>query len=284
MKEIKKIINLFFYKPHNAENFGEYLCQKVIKEMGYDLNCYFDGKPIPQQLDHILTGIGPFFNKKNYHMYFEGKCKKWYIWGTGVECVPLPNGESKIHNNILKDHCVITLLRGPLTKEYYGIEEDILLGDPAYLTSYFFKFPKENKKNVLITHHYDNSRKNMKEIDLELSCLMNNDGNGSIDDKFFTILKSIYNANIVLTSSMHVAVVAYTYGIPFAIISKRERDISTEWKWYDTLQNLGIINKIKVCNSVEEGYDWWNSIKDQIKPLTVEYQEKILNTFPFKSE
>ena len=191
MKDTKKEINLFLFKPVNAENFGEYLCKKIINEMGFELNNYSDTNPIPNQLDYILTGIGGFFNEFIYHTYLKGKFKKWYIWGNGVDCIPKPNWESRVPDDVVKNDCVITLLRGPLTKEYYGIEEDILLGDPGYLASYFFKFPEEKKKNVLIKHHYDITRKDMDNIDVEFSCLMKPDEYGDIDNKFLTILKSI---------------------------------------------------------------------------------------------
>lgn len=283
MKETKKEINLFLFQPDEGENFGEYLCKMVIKEMGFNLNNYSTTNPIPKQLDHVLTGIGPFFNEELYRAHLKGKFKKWYVWGTGVHCIVRPNFGSRLPADVI-NQCVITLLRGPLTKEYSGIKEDVLLGDPGYLASYFFKFPEEEKKNVLITHHHDTVKKEMKDIDIELSCLMKEEENSSFDDKALTILKSISNANIVLTSSMHIAIVAYTYGVPFAMVSKVERDLSKEWKWHDTLQNMGITKEIKLCNSVEEGYAWWNSVKDEIKPFTVEYQEKILATFPFKKE
>lgn len=284
MKEQKKDINLFMFQPETGENFGEFLCKRVINEMGFELNNYSNRKPIIGELDYVLTAIGGYFNMRIYRRELKDRFKKWYVWGNGVDCNPKPNGKSRVPARVVRDECVITLLRGPLTKEYYDITDDILLGDAGYLASHYFRIPEEPKKNVLITHHYDIEKKNMNGVDVELSCQMEDDENGSVNDKFNTILKSIANANIVMTSSMHVAVVAYSYGVPFAMISKRETDLSQEWKWRDMLLNIGVTKDIKLCESIEEGYSWWNEARKQIKPITTEYQQQIINSFPFDSK
>lgn len=273
-------INIFLFKtPGNYENMGEYLCKKVISKMGFELNNYSNVRQIDRPIDYILTGIGGFLNN-DIHSSFLTKAKKWYVWGSGVHCIPKP--DSKLSEDIIKNKCIISLLRGPMTKDYYDIKDDILLGDPGYLASYFFKFPPTKKKNVLINHHYDNVLKPINGIDIHLPSKMTAEKNGSFDSAFLYMLNSICNANIVLTSSMHVVIVAYSYGVPFAFVGKRETDITTEWKQYDTLLNMGITKKITLCNSVEEGFAWWDSVKDKVKPITVEYQEKIIKAFPFE--
>jgi len=270
-----KKINLFLFKtPGSYENMGEYLCKKVINEMGFELNNYSNERQIDSPIDYILTGIGGFLNN-DIHSTYLTKANKWYVWGSGVHCIPLP--DSKLSEDIIKNKCVISLVRGPMTRDYYGMDKDFPLGDPGYLASYFFKFPEDTKKNVLINHHHDNVIKPIDGIDIHLQSKMI----PPFDSSFLYMLNSICNANIVLTSSMHVAIVAYSYGVPFAMVAKRETDITTEWKWYDTLLNMGITKKITLCNSIEEGWAWWNSVKDEVKPITEEYQESIIKTFPF---
>lgn len=277
---MENTVNLFLFKtPGNYENMGEFLCKKIINKMGFELNNYSNVRRIDQPLDYILTGIGGFLNNQT-HYAFLTKAKKWYVWGSGVHCIPLP--DSRLSEDIINNKCIISLLRGPMTKDYYNIKDDILLGDPGYIASYFFKFPEGEKKNVLINHHHDDVIKPIDGIDIHLSSKMSADSSGSFDSAFLYVLKSICNANIVLTSSMHVAIVAYSYGVPFAFVAKRETDITNEWKQYDTLLNMGITKKIILCNSMEDGWSWWNSVKAEVKPITVEYQEKIIKTFPFK--
>ena len=275
-----KKINIFLFKtPGDYENMGEFLCKKIINKMGFELNNYSNERQIDKPLDYILTGIGGFLNNQIYTTYLT-KAKKWYVWGSGVHCIPLP--DSKLPQTLINNKCVISLLRGPLTRDYYGMDKDFPLGDPGYLASYFFKFPEATKKNVLINHHYDNILKPIDGIDIHLSSKMSADSTGSVNGSFLYMLNNICNADIVLTSSMHVAIVAYSYGVPFAMVAKRETDITKEWKWYDTLLNMGITKKITLCSSIEEGWSWWNSVKGEVKPITLEYQEKIINTFPFQ--
>jgi len=277
-----KKINIFLFKSGTKiENFGECLCKEIINKLGFEPNSYSNIYPPTGVFEYILTGIGGLLNHEYYSKFFS-KAKKWYIWGSGANC----NGEGgKVSQDVLKNKCIISLLRGPLTKEYYGIKDDVLLGDPGYLTSYFFKFPKETKKNVLINHWWDAHASNVKKpilgVDIHLSAGLNPDKTGSFSKSFTYMLNSIANANIVLTSSMHVAIVAYSYGVPFAMVAKRGCDLATEWKWSDTLLNIGISKKIVLCKSIEEGFNWYNSVKDEIEPITIEYQEKIIGAFPF---
>lgn len=273
---MEKTINIFLFKAEgNNENFGEYLCKKVIYELGFKLNNYSNIRRLDRPIDYIMTGIGGFLNNNIYMDFFGDKIKKWYVWGSGVECTPVPGQELPM--SVLKDKCIITMLRGPMTKSFYGIEGDILLGDPGYLASYFFKFPIEEKKNVFIQFYYDKVAKKIDGADVHLSSLLP----APIDNSFFNVLKNISNAKIVLTGSMHIAVAAHSYGVPWALVSKEHTDLANEWKWHDTLSNIGIDKEdIKLCNSVEEGFEWWNSIKTKVKPITKEYQEKIIGAFP----
>lgn len=275
---MKEKINIFLFKPGVKENFGEYLCKSIINKLGFELNNYSNENKLTTPLDYILTAIGGFLNNVIYTAFLSGRIKKWYVWGSGVDCNI--SNKSRLPQSVIENKCIISLLRGPLSKEFYGIK-DVLTGDPGYLASYFFKFPEEVKKNVLVNHHYDNVINPIPGIDIHLSAKLEPDETGSFDKSYMYMLKSIANANIVLTSSMHVAIVAYCYGVPFAMVAKREFDLAKQWKWYDTLLNMGVDKKIILCKSIEEGFDWYNSIKDEMKPITTEYQEKIIGTFPF---
>ena len=277
---MKKHINLFLFKAGLKENFGEYLCKKIIHELGFEYNNYSNVRQIDAPLD-LFTAIGGWMNNTLYNQFFKNKIKKWYVWGSGVACIP--RIDDKLPEDIIQNKCIITMVRGPLTKEYYNIKDDVLVADPGFLASYFFKFPEEVKRNVFIAHHYDNVKKIIDGVDVHLSTLLEADGGGSFDNNFFNVLRNISNANIVLTSSLHACITAHSYGIPWAMVSKRETDIAKEWKWHDVLLSIGIKKEdIKLCNSVKEGLAWWDSVKDVVRPITTEYQEQIIKAFPFE--
>lgn len=277
---MKGPINIFLFKASGPnENFGEYLCKKVIAAMGFEQNNYCQSNRIPKNdknLKYIMTGIGGFFNNGIYEAYFGEKINKWYIWGSGVDCEP--SLKDKLPSNVIQNKCVITMLRGPLTKQWYNIEDDVLLGDPGYLASYFFKFQPEEKRNVFVQFYYDNAvGRRIDGVDVYLSALLRPD----VDQNFINVCRNISNANIVLTGSMHIAVAAHSYGVPWAMVSKEHTDLANEWKWHDTLGCLGLCKEdIYIVNSVEEGLKWWNSVKHKIKLVTKEYQEKIIKAFP----
>ena len=276
-----KPVNVFLFSAEPHENFGEYLCKKILDEMGVKCNYYSQLNTPTSNIGHIMTGIGGFLNNEIYSYYFRDKISKWYVWGSGANCQPVV-GQSELPEKILKEKCVISMLRGPMTKDFHNIKENILLADPGYLASYFFKFPKETKKNVFIQFYYDKVPTVMLGVDVYLTALLKADRNHSFDSDFFNILKNISNANIVLTGSMHVAVAAHSYGVPWAMVAKERIDASKEWKWQDTTACMGLDKEdLKLCNSVEEGFEWWNAIKDKLKPVTKEYQEQIIKAFPF---
>jgi len=281
---MEKIVNIYLYKAGKNENFGEYLFKKIVNELGYDYDDYSVINPPYKNLDYILTGIGGNFNGNIYSKFFKDKIKKWHVWGSGV-IKNNPSGVHRLSEEVLKNKCVIAMLRGPLTKEFHNIKDNILFGDPGYLASYFFKFTGEHKKNVFVQFYADKVRKEVKGVDINLSSMLLPDDSGSFDFSFFNILKNISNANIVLTGSMHIAIAAHSYGVPWAVVPKEKVDISKEWKWHDTLATINIKpEEFKLCNNVDEGFQWWDSIKDKIKPITKEYQKQIIKAFPFYEE
>lgn len=276
-----KPVNVFLFKAAPHENFGEYLCKKILDEMGIKCNHYSQANPPTNNIGHIMTGIGGFLNNNIYSSFFGNKISKWYVWGSGVECTPV-SGQTELSEKVLKEKCIISMLRGPMTKDYYNIKEDILLADPGYLASYFFKFPKGVKKNVFIQFYYDKVPTVIPGVDVHLTTLLKVDSSHSFDSDFFNVLKNISNANIVLTGSMHIAIAAHSYGVPWAIVAKEHVDASKEWKWQDTTACMGLDKEdLKICTGPEDGLVWYNSVKDKFKPVTEEYQKEIIKAFPF---
>ena len=270
-------INIFLFKSAgNTENFGEYLCKKVITAMGYTMNNYSNVRPPDKPLDYIMTGVGGFLNNNIYTLYKLNNAKKWYVWGSGVECEPVKGQELPM--DVLKDKCIISMLRGPMTKEFYDIKENILIGDPGFLASYFFKFPEEEKKKVFIEFYYDNAKRKLIDTDINISSLLQ----PPVDVNFMSVLKAISNASIVVTGSMHIMIAAHSYGVPWAPAYKEHTNLIDEWKWHDITSSIGLDpSDLKLCNSAAEGLEWWDSVKDKIKPITVDYQEQIIKAFPF---
>jgi len=275
-----KIVNVFLFRAAPYENFGEYLCKKILDEMNVKCKHYSQANPPPNNIGHIMTGIGGFLNNNIYSSFFGDRINKWYVWGSGVECQPIL-GQTELPDKVLKEKCVISMLRGPMTKDYYNIKDDILLADPGYLASYFFKFPKEEKKSIFIQFYYDKIPTIIPDVDVHLTTLLK-PKQGTFDLDFFEILKNISNASIVLTGSMHVAITAHSYGVPWAIVAKEHVDASKEWKWQDTTACMGLDKEdLKICTGPEDGLIWYNSVKDKFKPVTLDYQNEIIRVFPF---
>jgi hypothetical protein len=65
----------------------------------------------------------------------------------------------------------------------------------------------------------------------------------------------ISGARFVLTGSMHVAMTAHAYGVPFALLDGPYIDCLP--KWYDWFSSVDLGEPVFV-NSIVEGRQWYN--------------------------
>lgn len=282
-----KNINLYTFQLNNNKwNFGDYFSKTILEKIGFNITHFTNKKNPSNKLDHILFAIGGMVNSYFCNRKVRKYADKIYAWGSGIGNDYRQISKRGLDPSYIKSNIVFTMSRGEITSRYSLLDEGILLGDPAYLSSLLFPF-EQKKDNITFVKHYID---NIGDADI----LTNYKGTNNIvnmlldeektDYQLNCLLQKIATSSFVFTSAMHGAIVAHSYGIPWAITKRRGVDISKEMKWIDTASAIGLsANDLKVCDNSNDGFQWWDSIKDKIKSIDFKYQKEILSTLPFNT-
>jgi hypothetical protein len=151
----------------------------------------------------------------------------------------------------------IISVRGPKTqKELLRLGLDVpLSGDAAYHVLPFLKIKKtKNNQSLLIPHILDKdfNFKTSKADSLVMPIIKNK-------KEILEITSKIASSSFVLGGAMHACIVAHYYGVPFAPYSGGRIDCKP--KWEDWMESVGLdSSKLKFCETVEEGVDWYNDV------------------------
>jgi hypothetical protein len=154
--------------------------------------------------------------------------------------------------------CEFKGARGPHTQaelEKHGIDVDVT-HDPAYELPNLFKKGAPNGLAMVVRHIMDESDYNQESIrQLGADALFS-----PVVDSYEDIIEfinQISGARFVLAGSMHAAMVAHAYGVPFALLLSDVVDCPP--KWFDWFAAEGLGNPVFV-NNISEGRKWYNSL------------------------
>lgn len=147
--------------------------------------------------------------------------------------------------------------RGPHTQAElakHGVEVHVT-GDPAYELPKLFPSGQPNALAICIRHIQDPADYNKDSIfELKADALFS-----PVVDTYEDIvemIQKISGARFVLAGSMHAAMVAHAYGVPFAPFSSGYIDCPP--KWFDWFAAVGIEEPQWVSN-VFEGREWYRT-------------------------
>lgn len=164
-------------------------------------------------------------------------------------------------NEDLKDFCRFGSVRGPLTRDLLGLASNTKLGDSAFILSELYSPKKKSEgfKDTLVTH--------FNEERLQEDLLATTGAKRVVSSKCFRnfpslegVIDDIASSSFVLTSSLHGAIIAYIYKVPFAFWDSG--DVNVPFKWKDFSLSIGF--ECKFCKDLDEGKEWYGSIKDHI--------------------
>lgn len=231
-----------YYAPSKDGNFGD------------DMNLWFWDHFLPEWRhyypDRTLFGIGTILSTGLLQRH-----SKVLVCGSGSgygDLAPLdPN------------HVWISWVRGPLTARRLGLEDNIAISDPACLVTTlpeFANLPRGGKGTIFIPHRSTAQLQiNWSRIgqlcDLQV-VLPNQDSKD--------IIKKIIAADLVVTESMHGAIFADAFRIPWAPI--RISNEFNKFKWDDWASGVGLT--IDAPESLALPKKFWRfagSLKSQLR-------------------
>lgn len=132
----------------------------------------------------------------------------------------------------VKVHCV----RGPITARLLGVGPELALTDGAILTPLASAFPKKGTGGggTVVVPHFETIAYQGWEDACALAGFRLIDPRGAPRD----VIRALAQADLVLTESLHGAVIADVYGIPWVAFGT-SRNLSTS-KWVDWLATLSL--------------------------------------------
>lgn len=154
--------------------------------------------------------------------------------------------------------CEFRGARGPHTQaelEKHGIDVEVT-HDPAYELPNLFVKGAPNGLAMVVRHIIDESDYNQESI-RQLGCdVLFSPVVDSYED-IIEFINTISGARFVLAGSMHAAMVAHAYGVPFAPLMSDVIDCPP--KWFDWFAAEGLGHPVFV-NNIVEGRKWYNSL------------------------
>lgn len=144
-------------------------------------------------------------------------------------------------------------VRGAYTAAALGLSKEKIVGDLGLLFPFIYpsKRTQQEGKFITIPHFHD------KRSDLEIlntyggsDVLRTNIANSyeAVDN----FLDELNSASFILTASLHGAILAYAYGIPFALLNSGS--IDCPFKWVDFMSTTGMTTHF--AQNLDEGLAW----------------------------
>jgi len=149
--------------------------------------------------------------------------------------------------------------RGPHTQmelSAHGVQVEVT-GDPGYEVPKLFVKGQPNGLAMVIRHIKDPADYN-KDAIFELKADAIFSPVVETYDDIVEMIQKISGARFVLAGSMHAAIIAHAYGIPFAPFSSGYVDCLPKWR--DWMADAGLGEPV-FCSNVVEGREWYRSIK-----------------------
>lgn len=264
-------MNIWFYRS-DAGNFGD------------DLNQWLWDYLLPgwREWDDEITllGVGTLLTRNQFG-YLKGK--KLLVLGSGAGHKPLPR-------NVFLENCDIRAVRGPHTAKRLGLPLNKAVTDPAVMLSQFADFQGFSKKTkpVFLPHHKTASERGWKTICEQAGLEFLSPSKNAKD-----VVQSISSANLVITESLHGAIVADTFRVPWIPLQIRGDFDWQKWRDWSASMDINIniprlfpfstqIARFLPQSSLKLGLEVFGNF--QTRSLTERLKAVVSSTSPFLSE
>lgn len=155
--------------------------------------------------------------------------------------------------------CEFVGARGPWTQQELA-RHDVwveVTGDPAYELPTLVPKGAPNALAIVVRHIQDPSDYNEQSVhDLKADALFS----PVIEEKqdIIEFIQKISGARFVLAGSMHAAIVAHAYGVPFAPLRGHEGYVDCPPKWWDWYASVGLEQPVW-CEDMVEARAWYRN-------------------------
>lgn len=244
----------YFVKHQSYQNFGDYLPELFSK--------YILKYPIVQADLYYFVGsvIDEVWIRRALRQNRGLPSGKVAFWGCGKRDErPLPPRARAL--------CDFYGVRGPLTRDALDLPAETPLGDTGFLTPLiYFSHPKKaqtlsNPENTICIPHVS-ERKSDEELLKMSGCASVVRPRINADERSLReILDTIRSADFVLSNSLHGAIIACAYDVPFAMWDSGYVDIP--FKWSDFAQSINL--DATFVSNLAEGISFYGDIRGKVE-------------------
>lgn len=149
-------------------------------------------------------------------------------------------------------------VRGPYTRQEllrHGIDE-MIVGDPAYKLPKIVAPGPPNGMALCVRHITDRTKQTSNTIhelgvDASFSPVVEDEGD------MVEFIQKISGARFVLAGSLHAAILADAYNVPFALYGGERVDCPDKWR--DWLASIDI-EEAEWVDNIKDGREWYNHV------------------------
>ena len=219
---------IWWLKGEPRQNFGNYLTDFLWKSLGGDIRVRGDAYRLIGSTicDGIILGDLQALGK-----WDNGRVVFWCC-GTRDETPPQPE---------FLERSVFCGVRGPLSRDALKLPASTVLGDPALVLPLLYKpKPSErtNGKTVCVPHFHD--RKSDEDLLARTKAdVIVRPAIANSPEALTGILDEIASAEFVLAGSLHAAIVAAAYDVPFCYMDDGHLDVPFKWRDFSASMDIG---------------------------------------------
>jgi hypothetical protein len=266
-----RILVRYWLDEKRVINLGDYISEVLLNEMGYKVVRYGEARILDISGCYASCWLvsGSELHKS---MIDDISSPGVVVWGQGKG-----HGESfDSTQEPYRTKVQVAAVRGPRTIRQLKLDPVTAVGDPGLLLPVFFSIHKSASfYNVAYLPHIanrDHWEQKRGEVGadryIDIMCTRS---------AFRSKLREIVSARLVLTNSMHGAIISQAYGVPWALCLATGDVLNYPEKWADFFESLGLPDEIKPVKNRAEGQKWWDEVGSQIPPFNI---LPLLEAFP----
>jgi GT2 family glycosyltransferase/glycosyltransferase involved in cell wall biosynthesis/SAM-dependent methyltransferase len=217
----------YWLRGEDKQNFGDFLSELFVQWL------FTRPRILASAYRLIGSAIDDEFIRNDLGSVDESEVGRVAFWCCGAR------DDKKLSRQSL-DHCTFLGVRGPLTRDLLELPKSTVIGDPALLLPVLYRpmaSVKTSGKTICVPHFHD------KKSDEDLLTISGADVvirpaiKNSIDN-LLEIIDDIASARFVLAGSLHAAIVACAYDVPFCYWDDGHVDLPFKWRDFSASVNI----------------------------------------------
>ena len=230
---------MYWTKNAKVKNLGDYIGEILLKIA--NIKVANIGSP-------VYFSVGTVLSKYWWDVAQDRKI----IWGSGSCGFDFPN---------LKTDTVLAV-RGPLTRDWLGLPQDIPLGDPALLMPRVYAPPKNSIGPILVVNFHN---KDLRPPKTNLNIIKAISMRVTINN-WSDIIDAIVASEFVLANSLHASILSHAYGRPWAWYDVDDSQRPLPLRWHDWFAYLDLPKDAwSSVHNLEDGILWWETYKSSMR-------------------